>query len=110
MSSVVINNPDAGRRRGRPDAVSRLVDLLRRRGLRVDAWATAAPGDATQLSRDALTAGVEMIIVHGGDGTVNEVMQPLVEGATPLAVWPGGTANVLARELELPRTLERSPP
>jgi diacylglycerol kinase (ATP) len=48
-----------------------------------------------------------MIVVHGGDGTVNEAMQSLVGGQTPLAVWPGGTANVLMRELTLPRALER---
>ena len=48
-----------------------------------------------------------MIVVHGGDGTVNEAMQPPVGGPTPIAVWPGGTANVLARELGLPRDLDR---
>src|SRR5437016_2290273 len=60
----------------------------------------------TRLSHDALAAGAKMIVAHGGDGTVNEVMLPLVGGATPLAFWPGGTANVLARELGLPRSLE----
>ena len=84
-----------------------MVALLQRRGLTVEAQATAAPGDAVRLSRDALAAGVSMIVVHGGDGTINEALQPLVGGATPLAVWPGGTANVLARELGLPRSLER---
>ena len=106
-SVLLIYNPTCGRRRGRRRAVSRVVDLLRRRGLRAEARATAAPGDATRLSRDALAAGVQMIVVHGGDGTVNEAMQPLVGGLTPLAVWPGGTANVLARELALPRDLDR---
>jgi YegS/Rv2252/BmrU family lipid kinase len=84
-----------------------MVDLLRHRGLTVEAHATATPGDATRLSSEALAAGAEMIVVHGGDGTVNEAMQPLVRSSTPLAVWPGGTANVLARVLGLPRGLEQ---
>jgi diacylglycerol kinase family enzyme len=46
--------------------------------------------------------------VDGGDGIVNEALQPPVGGITPLAVWPGGTANVLAKELALPRDLERA--
>lgn len=84
-----------------------MAELLRRRGVSVEARATAAPGDATRLSREALEAGADMIVVHGGDGTVNEAMQPLVGSETPLAVWPGGTANVLAREVGLPWNLER---
>jgi diacylglycerol kinase (ATP) len=103
----IIYNPGAGRSRGRSQAVSHMVELLQRRGLRVDAHATSAPGDATRLSREALAAGADLVVVHGGDGTVNEAMQPLVGGSTALAVWPGGTANVLMRELGLPRNPER---
>jgi diacylglycerol kinase family enzyme len=84
-----------------------MVPLLRRRGIAVEARTTMASGDATRLSREALAASVQVIVVHGGDGTVNDAMQPLVGGPTPLAVWPGGTANVPARELGLPRDLER---
>jgi diacylglycerol kinase (ATP) len=84
-----------------------MVDALRRRGIGANALGTEAPGDATRLSREALAAGARTIVVHGGDGTVNEAMQPLVGGPIPLAVWPGGTANVLAKELGLPRELEK---
>ena len=106
-SCVLIYNPGSGRPRRRHHAVSEMATLLTRRGLRVVTSATSAPGDATRLCRDALTAGVDMIVVHGGDGTVNEAMQPLVNGSTPLCVWPGGTANVLAREVSLPRDREQ---
>ena len=101
-SAVLIYNPGAGRPRRRSNAVSRMVELLRRRGLSVEARATAAPGDATRLACEAVAAGVETIVVHGGDGTINEALQALVGGKTPLAIWPGGTANVLAQELGLP--------
>src|SRR5580765_1932449 len=105
-SAVLIYNPHAGRPRGRRHAASRMVDALRRRGVHVEARATAAAGDAERLSRDALAAGVDTVIVHGGDGTLNEALQPVVGRTTALAVWPGGTANVLAQELRLPREVE----
>ena len=105
-SAVLIYNPHAGRPRDRRHAASRMVDALRRRGVHAEARATTAAGDAERLSRDALAAGVETVIVHGGDGTGNEALQPLVGGTTALAVWPGGTANVLAQELGLPREVE----
>jgi diacylglycerol kinase family enzyme len=43
----------------------------------VEARATTAAGGAGRPSRDALAAGVDTVIVHGGDGTVNEALQPL---------------------------------
>jgi diacylglycerol kinase (ATP) len=88
-SAVIIHNPRSGRRRGRHHAVSEMVHAPERRGVHAEARATAAPGDATRLSREAVAAGVEAIAVHGGDSTVNEAMQPLVGGTTPLAAWPG---------------------
>jgi len=104
---ALVYNPGSGRRRERSAAVSRMVAALARRGISAEAHATEAPGDATRLVREALAAGAEAIVIHGGDGSVNEALQPLVGGDTPLAVWPGGTANVLARELGLPADIER---
>ena len=79
-----------------------MVDALRTRGITVTPQVTTGPADATRLTAAALEARTELIIIHGGDGTVNEAMQVLVGTSTPLAVWPGGTSNVLARELDLP--------
>ena len=46
-----------------------------------------------------------MLIVCGGDGTINEAAQALVGSKTTLAVFPCGTANVLAKDLRLPRRI-----
>jgi YegS/Rv2252/BmrU family lipid kinase len=45
---------------------------------------------------------VRDVIVSGGDGTINEVLQGLVGTSVRLAILPVGTANVLARELRIP--------
>jgi YegS/Rv2252/BmrU family lipid kinase len=101
-SATLIYNPGSGPPRGRGLAMARIADALRGRGLRVTVTATTGPGEASRLAREAAEAGAECVVVNGGDGTVNEAMQGLVGGTTPLGVWPGGTANVLARELGLP--------
>lgn len=56
-SAVILYNPGSGRRGGRHHAVAQMVELLQRRGLSVEARATAGPGDATRLTCDALAAG-----------------------------------------------------
>ncbi len=49
-----------------------------------------------------------MIIAAGGDGTINEVISGMQGSSVPLAIFPGGTANVLAREIKLPISIERA--
>jgi YegS/Rv2252/BmrU family lipid kinase len=101
-TAVLVHNPGSGHRRDRFHSIMHVVDALRVRGITVTPQTTAGPADATRLTAAAVAAGVDLVIVHGGDGTVNEAMQMLVGTATPLAVWPGGTSNVLAREIGLP--------
>jgi diacylglycerol kinase family enzyme len=45
--------------------------------------------------------------VAGGDGTINEAAEGMVHSRVPLAILPGGTANVLAMEMKLGNRLER---
>jgi diacylglycerol kinase family enzyme len=62
-------------------------------------------GHAVEIGRDAARDGVDVLIVHGGDGTVNEVVNGIVEVGGPgvaapaVGVVPGGSANVFARAL-----------
>ncbi|UXA19358.1 diacylglycerol kinase family protein [Mycobacterium sp. SMC-4] len=62
-------------------------------------------GHAVELAREATRTGVDVLIVHGGDGTVNEVVNGILgecgpTGAGPaVGVVPGGSANVFARAL-----------
>lgn len=48
---------------------------------------------------------VDAVIVGGGDGTLNAIVDSLVEMALPLGILPLGTANDLARTLNLPQTI-----
>jgi YegS/Rv2252/BmrU family lipid kinase len=67
---------------------------------------TKGPGDATRVAAQAVKDGVTQVIVYGGDGTINEALQGLVGSTVRLAILPGGTANVLARELNIPLRAE----
>jgi diacylglycerol kinase family enzyme len=78
---------------------------------------TERRGHATKLARDAAESGVDVVVTLGGDGTVNEAVNGLltapaaltdlpgpISGRIPaLAVVPGGSTNVFARALGMPR-------
>jgi len=78
------------------------VRALSEQGIEVIPQATTHAGHATELARQAVGEGAEIVIVCGGDGTINDAAQSLVGTEAALAVWPCGTANVLAKELRLP--------
>ena len=105
--ATIIYNPASGRIGRRAEQVNEMIRLLAKRGIEAQGRATTAPEDATRLSREAIAEGAEVIVSYGGDGTLNEVIQPMIGNQTVLAVWAGGTANVVARDLHLPSDMNR---
>jgi diacylglycerol kinase family enzyme len=76
--------------------------------LKLDVVHTDHRGHAAELGMQAARDGFDLVVVHGGDGTVNEVVNGLLAdgaraGAPALAVVPGGSANVFASSLGVPR-------
>jgi len=60
------------------------------------------------LAEQARRSGVDLVAVCGGDGTVSQAAGALRHSNIPLAILPGGTANIMAAELEVPESLEGS--
>ena len=102
---VLIYNPTAGQR-DRAAKMLELIARLREKGLELIHAPTTAPRHATAIVRDLLPAGLDAVVVCGGDGTVSEAVCGLVGSRVPLAILPGGTSNVLARELSIPLDVE----
>ncbi len=106
MRAVLIVNPNATSTT--PAGRDLLAHALESRVDLVVAHTDRA-GHAVEIAEAAHRDGVEVIIVHGGDGTVNEVVngllgqpgqnRPAADALPALAVVPGGAANVFARAL-----------
>jgi diacylglycerol kinase (ATP) len=82
--------------------------LLDARGITVDSIATTGPGHAGEIAQRALDRGADLILVAGGDGTINEAVNGMVNSDVPLGILPAGTANVLANELGIGQSMERA--
>jgi diacylglycerol kinase family enzyme len=69
---------------------------------------TRGRGTAGVIAREHITLGADLVIVAGGDGTINEAAEGMLHSGVPLAILPGGTANVLAKEIKLGTRIERA--
>src|ERR1700730_15964242 len=106
-NALLIHNPNAGNggkgRRRILDEGRRIFSLG---GIDADLLETRGPGDATVMAERATKEGRQLVIACGGDGTLNEVVNGLAgqqnRHRVPMALLPGGTANVLDKELGLP--------
>jgi diacylglycerol kinase (ATP) len=86
----------------------RIRGFLQAEGAEFDAVLTEEPGHATQLAQQALDDGYRTIVAVGGDGTVNEVINGLVEEGSvdpevTLGILPCGRGADFARMLGIPR-------
>lgn len=102
MKAMIICNPAAGHR-SCSEEVEQVVKFLASQECQVIAVEeTHGPTDATTYARRAVLAGCDVVFLAGGDGTVAEAVDGLVGTETTLAVLPGGSGNVFARQLNLP--------
>jgi diacylglycerol kinase (ATP) len=100
---ALLTNPAAGRGRGaRTAAIA--IPRLREAGFAVQHLVGRDGEDAARLARDAVAAGVERLVVCGGDGMVHLAVQELVGSQITLGIIPAGTGNDVARYLGISRT------
>ncbi len=100
--ALIISNPAAARAAG--PALKRAIGRLERAGVRAEVARTAAPGDGERLAREAVAAGADLVIAHGGDGTAMDVAGAMVGTGRPLGLLPAGTGNLLAGNLGIRRS------
>jgi YegS/Rv2252/BmrU family lipid kinase len=103
--AVLYYNPRAGRT---PLTRERLKLLLKRLyQLGMDAEAVTSDTAEGAVANLDLT-GKDLLLIFGGDGTLHSLLPAVVKWNVPVGVLPSGTANVLARELGIPRNVEKA--
>jgi YegS/Rv2252/BmrU family lipid kinase len=110
VETLVILNPASrgGRRSHWADLEGRLVAALGP----LEVERTRGPGDAARLAREAARAGVQRVLVAGGDGTLSEVVNGLIGAglgnAVELGLLPFGTGGDFARAMGVPADLAQA--
>jgi len=101
IKATLIHNPISGPRRRRQE-IQAAAEYLTGRGWAITWAETRAAGHATRLAHDAVGDRSDLVIVAGGDGTINEAINGLAGTAMPLGILPAGTANVWALQIGIP--------
>src|SRR5512139_3989324 len=101
MQAELIYNPSGGQVVVRHE-LDNVVTFLNRHGWSTTLRETSKPLQATELARQAVTSGAQVVVAAGGDGTINEVANGLVNTDTALGVLPMGTTNSWALQMGIP--------
>ncbi len=104
--ALLITNPAAARTDAR--AVTAVRETLRRGGWDVEVLATLGPRDARRFAEEARDQKLDVVVSYGGDGTAMQIAAALVGTGIPLGLVPGGTGNLLAGNLRLPRNAAKA--
>ena len=106
QTAYLIYNPIAG-----TGKKSVPIDTIKKglsRGYKIQVFATQYAGHASLLAQKASYTNINLVIICGGDGSVNEAGQMLINTSTKLAIIPKGSGNGLARHLNIPFDIEEN--
>lgn len=103
----IIQNPSSGRM-GFDDEFNEVLRQLIHKSYIIHLFKTKGKNDAYLETKKAVDEGYDLIIVSGGDGTVNEVAKGLYDMKTqvPMAIFKSGSVNDFANHLKLPNTAD----
>lgn len=99
MRALLILNPVSGDHEPNTEKVAAIRAQLVAAPFSLEVQETTPERGARLLAREAVAAGVEVILVGGGDGTVSEVARELVQKPATLGILPIGTFNNIARSI-----------
>lgn len=101
MKGVLIVNPKA--KRGKALLIAqRALNRLKERGLNCELVVSESGHHIRILTEQAVSKGVDAVIIAGGDGSIHHAVQVLANSKTPLGIIPCGRGNDLVRSLNIP--------
>lgn len=109
MKTLIIYNPTSGREQFK-NRINSVLDRLEKHNFSCDVYPTKRAKDATERAQLAAEEGYELIILSGGDGTFNEVINGIArcENKPIIGYIPTGTVNDVATTLRIPKNIDRA--
>jgi YegS/Rv2252/BmrU family lipid kinase len=106
---IFILNPISGFfgiRRKRIESV--IKKHIKAKKIQGEIWHSEYSGHTTQLVKQAVQQNAKMVVIAGGDGSINEAARALIHTETALGIIPCGSGNGLARHLKIPFNINKA--
>src|SRR5689334_1937008 len=107
LKTYVIQNPVSGLSDA-PTIRAKISQVMDEYQIPFEIYETTGKDDLYEIVKAAIKNGFERFVAVGGDGTISGVASGLVNTKIPLVIIPTGTVNALARELQIPFTLDEA--
>lgn len=107
MNTRLIINPTSGPA-DKPNLSTEIADALQNQGIQAEVCTTTPDEDGEGLAAEAAKSGVKLVIVAGGDGTIEAVARGLRHTQTVMGIIPLGTRNNIAASLDIPVDLTQA--
>jgi len=104
-NALLVYNPNSGHFKKNSELAQH---YLSEAGIQVTSIPTQHAKHATQIVKDNLNSGYDIVIGMGGDGTLHEIIQGLAGSQIPLGIIPTGTANVFAKYAKIPINIKKA--
>jgi YegS/Rv2252/BmrU family lipid kinase len=88
--------------------IPEITDFFKKNGASISLEYTAKPHEASNLAKIAAQENFNAIVAVGGDGTVNEVVNGIINSKVALGVIPAGSANDFAKGLQIPQKINEA--
>ncbi len=105
LKTFVVQNPVSGLSDA-PTIREKISHVMDENQIPFEIYETTGKEDIHEVVKTASKKGFERFLAVGGDGTISSVASGLVKTKIPLVIIPTGTVNALARELQIPMTLD----
>lgn len=100
--AVILNSGSGSQTERTRDELARIFD---EHGIGADIRVAGEGDDISQLARNAVKRGAEIIVAGGGDGTISSIAAEVMNAGKTLGVLPLGTLNNFSKDLEIPQDL-----
>jgi len=105
---TLIVNPISGGGKDKKELLKFVSDYFSQKGNRIALKATSRRGEATEFAQQSVRDSDDLVVVVGGDGTINEVASGLVGSEVAMGIIPRGSGNGLARTLKIPQNIAKA--